>query len=193
MKPAVQVPLIILVVAALVYIMYSQSKDKPDGGNAASEQVESAGEVSKASLAESGAASNEESAADDAIIDMTPAKEKRVVQKQVGQAQTKRVSVGLRDRRRNMFRGIDVAEKDNIVSKEEHDRFFRNAFNFYDKNDDDRLTGRELMQVTRLPRHADVNKDGILTREEFLNQFERFFVTMDVDKSGDLTEQEFVR
>ena len=42
MKPAVQVLLAILVVAALVYIMYSQSQNKPEEGNSANDQVENA-------------------------------------------------------------------------------------------------------------------------------------------------------
>jgi hypothetical protein len=211
MKPAVQVPLAILVVAALVYIMYSQSRDEAQQGKQESGQVESA-ELEVAEEVE--AEDSEEAAAYDAISDGVadniaddaatgdqpdqPGQAQQVTPKQVSKDQAdkdkvKRASLSLRERRRSMFKKIDVDKKDGMVSKEEHDVFFRNAFHFYDKNDDGRLTGYEINQVKRLPPKADVNKDGVLTRKEFLDQFERFFDIMDKDKSGDLTQKEFVR
>lgn len=211
MKPAVQVPLAILVVAALVYIMYSQSRDEAQQGKPESGQVESA-ELEVAEEVE--AEDSEEAAAYDAISDGVadniadddvaddaatgdqpdqPGQAQQATPKQVSKDQAKRASLSLRERRRSMFKKIDVDKKDGMVSKEEHDVFFRNAFNFYDKNDDGRLAGYEINQVKRLPPKADVNKDGVLTRKEFLDQFERFFDIMDKDASGDLTQKEFVR
>lgn len=209
MKPAFQVPLAILVVAALIYIMYSQSRDEAEQGKTESGQVESS-ELEGAEEVE--AEDSEDAAAYDAISDGVadnvaddaatgdqpdqpdqPGQVKQAPQKKAAKNQEKRASLSLRERRRSMFKKIDVDNKDGMVSKEEHDVFFRKAFDFYDKNDDGRLAGYEINQVKRLPPKADVNKDGVLTRKEFLDQFERFYAIMDVDKSGDLTEQEFVR
>lgn len=213
MKPAVQVPLAILVVAALVYIMYSQSQNKPEEGNSANDQVENA-EVAmdndqkldevEVSPEEEEADAGDESISLDALVEEEPDKEQSgtlepkeqessAPQKKAVKNQEKRAPLSLRERRRSMFKKIDVDNKDGMVSKEEHDVFFRNAFNFYDKNDDGRLAGGEINQVKRLPAKADVNKDGVLTRKEFLDQFERFFDIMDKDGSGDLTQKEFVR
>ena len=201
MKPAVQVPLAILLVAALVYIMYSQSQKKPEEEKSASDPVENV-EADTEAENEDEEASSEDVAAYDAITDDVadddPEEEhaeqpKQASKDQADKDKAKRASASLRERRRNMFKKIDSGQKDGLASKEEHDRFFRKAFNFYDKNDDGRLTGKELSQVKRLPPKADVNKDGVLTRQEFLDQFDRFFDIMDKDKSGDLTQKEFVR
>ena len=205
MKPIVQVPLTILVVAVLIFIMYSQSKKSEEDEKSASDPVQShetshketaerdmpEDEVAEKEVVEE----DEEVAALDAIVDDEPDTEEtsQPSPKKAAKDQAKRAPANLREHRRRMFKKIDTGEKDNIASKEEHDRFFRKAFQFYDKNDDGRLTSQELKQVKRLPRKADVNKDGILTRKEFLDQFERFFAIMDKDKSGDLTELEFVR
>lgn len=213
MKPAVQVPLAILVVAALIYIMYSQSRDEAEEGNSANDQVENAEAAMdndqkvddvEVSPEEEEAVTEDEPIALDALIEEEPEKEQsgtlepieqesNAPQKKVAKNQVKRAPLSLRERRRSMFKKIDVDNKDGMVSKEEHDVFFRKAFDFYDKNDDGRLAGYEINQVKRLPPKADVNKDGVLTRKEFLDQFERFFDIMDKDASGDLTQKEFVR
>lgn len=208
MKPALQVPLAIALVAVLVYLMYWQGQDKDEvqqGSAGRAQGVEASGETQEASEEGSEAGIEEESATGeeglelDALVDDEPEALEQpgpaspAPQKTVDKDQARRASASLRERRRNMFKKIDVSEKDGVASKVEHDVFFQNAFDFYDKNKDGRLTGKELGQVRRLPRHADRNKDRVLTRKEFLDQFERFFVIMDVDKSGDLTEKEFVR
>ena len=208
MKPILQVPLAVIVVSVLVYIMYSQSQksaEKEESAYAPVENTEIAGEetvqeaIPEEVVVEEQKTVSEGKVADDAIADDAPVEEDPTPQKQASRQKqadkdrAKRASASLRQRRRNMFKKIDADNKDGIASKEEHDEFFRKAFNFYDKNDDGRLSGKERSQVKRLPRKADANKDGILTRKEFLDQFERFFVIMDKDESGDLTEKEFVR
>ena len=203
MKPILQVPLAVIVVSVLVYIMYSQSQksaEKEESANAPVENMETTAEetvqeaIPEEVVVEEQEAVSEEEVADDAPVEEDPTPQKQASrQKQADKDRAKRASASLRQRRRNMFKKIDADNKDGIASKEEHDEFFRKAFNFYDKNDDGRLSGKERSQVKRLPRKADANKDGILTRKEFLDQFERFFVIMDKDESGDLTEKEFVR
>jgi len=213
MKPALQVPLAILVVAALVYIMYSQSQNKTEEGDSGNDQVENVetatdndGDVDEVEDSPEGdeVVTEEEPIALDALVEDEPEKEQSGTlepieqesnppQKKVAKNQAKRAPLSLRERRRSMFKKIDSGQKDGLVSEKEHDQFFRKAFDFYDKNDDGRLAGYEINQVKRLPRKADANKDGVLTRQEFLDQFERFFEIMDKDASGDLTEKEFVR
>ena len=200
MKSIVQVLLALLLIAALVFLMYTQSGDKTESGNSTAESVAShetsSEETAEQDVPEEEVEEDEEVAAYDTITDDVAddgAEEQQKPQKQADKDQSKRVSASLRQRRRNMFKKIDADNKDGIASKEEHDEFFRKAFDFYDKNDDGRLSGKERSQIKRLPRKADANKDGVLTRKEFLDQFERFFVIMDKDESGDLTEKEFVR
>ena len=208
MKPAVQVPLAIALVAVLVYIMYWRSQMSGDDNTTRENQeqvvTKTGGDESPEAGSDEESATGEEGLELDALVDdepeevqlekvQQPAQTLQTPKKKAAGEQAKRASASLRERRRNMFKKIDVSQKDGRVSKDEHDVFFRNAFQFYDKNKDGRLTGYEINQVRRLPRHADENKDRVLTRKEFLDQFERFFAIMDVDKSGDLTEQEFVR
>ena len=212
MKSIAQVSLAILLVAVLVYLMYWQSQDKQEAEFSGGDQVVSNEPLSedqedaKTEPAEGMSLSAEDESALDEVLsaseeEPTPQaklapsspSQARAPQSNAAKNKPKATPQSLRESRRKMFHKIDEGVKDGMLSKEEHDVYFRKAFNFYDKNKDGRLTGKEQNQIKRLPPRADKNKDGILTRKEFLDQFDHFFVTMDKDESGDLTEKEFVR
>jgi|TARA_A100001391_G_scaffold205463_1_gene207288 Ca2+-binding EF-hand superfamily protein len=75
------------------------------------------------------------------------------------------------------------------VSKAEYEQFMRDSYRKMDANGDQRLTRNETANVLTTEQFdvVDVNKDGVLTEEEFMVQVSRDFDRYDYDKDGVLT------
>lgn len=75
------------------------------------------------------------------------------------------------------------------VSKAEYEQFMRDSYQKMDANADKRLTKNETANVLTSEQFdsIDVNKDGVVTEEEFMAQVSRDFDRYDYDKDGVLT------
>lgn len=76
------------------------------------------------------------------------------------------------------------------VSKAEYEQFMRDSYTKMDANGDKRLTKNETANVLTSEQFdsVDVNKDGVVTEEEFMTQVSRDFDRYDYDKDGVLTQ-----
>ncbi|MBC7203548.1 MAG: EF-hand domain-containing protein [Pusillimonas sp.] len=76
------------------------------------------------------------------------------------------------------------------VSKAEYEQFMRESFAKMDANGDKRLTKNETVNVLTAEQFdsVDVNKDGVVTEEEFMAQVTRDFDRYDYDKDGVLAQ-----
>ncbi|RII83159.1 EF-hand domain-containing protein [Neopusillimonas maritima] len=76
------------------------------------------------------------------------------------------------------------------VSKAEYEQFMRESYTKMDANGDKRLTKNETANVLTSEQFdsVDVNKDGVVTEEEFMTQVSRDFDRYDYDKDGVLTQ-----
>jgi Ca2+-binding EF-hand superfamily protein len=85
---------------------------------------------------------------------------------------------------------------DGKISKKEYIDTVTNTFNKIDKNMDGSLTGEELKAVGKIhPRkfvkEEDINKDGKVSREEFIKAAEKRFKLLDKNNDGFIDRQEW--
>lgn len=93
-----------------------------------------------------------------------------------------------------VFSGMDT-NKDNAVSKQEYLDYYGKKFDAADKNKDGKITADEMPTKNKgkpntLFNEMDINKDGTVTKQEYLDYYAKKFDAADKNKDGKITPDE---